>query len=456
MRTGGATHRIHAMSPSGSGTRVGAVVAALMLASPMVASPLEAQAEVRGVVYDSLRARGPLRDATVTVDGLVLSARTDRRGRFTLPSVPPGEWTVRVQTPWLDSIALSPMAQVMVEGTRRPAALRLAVPSVRSYERAVCGTDFTGEYGVLRGEVRDVEGALRPGIFVGAVWAEAVLRGNELTTQLLGAIDTTNASGAFTLCGVPRESNLLLRAGDDTLGTGEISVRLEGRAIARHDLVVGSRARTAAVSGRVVNQQGVPIAGAMVGVEGDSLLFVRAGDDGSFTFRAVPQRSAQVLVRSIGYTPQHVGLEPTSDEVLLPDVVLGPVPQELGEIRIVAEATTLGELEFRQRQRSGIGVFLDEYRLAQYPIISANALAGMSTRIRSSGGSRPRVLIRRGGDTCQPRFYLDGVDFGRTRDGFEEEDLLRQAKRIEVHEFWSMPARYADLEGCGVVLIWTR
>lgn len=439
------------MSFSSPRSRLAGIVAALL-----AASTLNAQADVRGVVYDSLKARGPLREATVTVDGLAISARTDRRGRFTLPSVPAGEWMVRVQSPWLDSLSLSPVAQVTVVGTRRPGTLRLGVPSVRSYERAVCGTDFTSEYGVLRGEVRDVQGTLRPGVFVGAVWAEAVLREDELVTQLLGAVDTTNASGAFALCGVPRESNLLLRAGEDTLGTGVLSVRLDGRAIARYDLVIGARARTAVVSGRVVNQQGAPIAGAMVGVEGDSLLFVRAGDDGSFTFRAVPQRSAQVLVRSIGFTPQLVELEPTSDEVLLPDVVLGPVPQELAEFRIVAEATTLAELEFRQRQRDGMGVFLDEYRLAQYPVLSANALAGMSIRIRSSGGSRPRVLIRSGGDTCRPRFYLDGVDFGRTRDGFEEEDLLRRAKRIEVHEFWSMPARYADLDGCGVVLIWTR
>ena len=444
------------MSPSGPRTRIGAAAAALLVASTLVASALDAQAEVRGVVYDSLRASGPLRGATVTVDGLTVVARTDRRGRFTLPSVPPGEWTVRVQAPWLDSISLSPLAQVTVVGTRRPRPLRLAVPSVQSYERAVCGAVFTAEYGVLRGELRDVDGTLRPGVFVGAVWAEAVLRGNELMTQLLGTVDTTNASGVFTLCGVPRESNLLLRAGDDTLGTGELSVQLEGRAIARYDLVIGDRSRTARVRGRVVNLQGAPVAGAMVGVEGDSLLFVRAGADGSFEFRAVPQRSAQVLVRSIGYTPQYVGLEPTSNEVLLPEVVLGPVPQELAEFRIVAEGTTLGELEFRQRQRSGTGVFLDEYRLAQFPIISANALAGMSIRIRSSGGSRPRVLLRSAGNTCRPRFFLDGVDFGRTRDGFEEEDLLRRAKRLEVHESWSMPARYADLDGCGVVLIWTR
>jgi hypothetical protein len=439
------------MSPLRPRARLIAVVAAL------VAAPtLGAQAEVRGVVYDSLRARGPLRDVTVTIDGLTVRTQTDRRGRFTLPGVPAGEWTVRVQTPWLDSLSLSPIAQVSVSGARRPALLRLAVPSVESYERAVCGTTFAADFGVLRGEVRDVQGALRPGVFVGAVWAEAVLRVDELTTQLLGAVDTTDANGAFSLCGVPRESNLLLRAGEDTLGTGALSVRLDGRAVARHDLIVGGRSRTARVRGRVVNEQGEPVVGAMVDVEGDSLFFVRTGNDGSFEFRAVPQRSAQVYVRSVGFTPQSADLEPTSADVMLPDIVLGPVPQELAEFRIVAEATTLGELEFRQRQRAGMGVFIDEYRIAQYPVLSANALAGMSTRIRSSGGSMPRVLIRSSGRTCAPRFYLDGVDFGRTRDGFEEAELLRQAKRIEVHEFWSMPARYADLDGCGVVLVWTR
>jgi hypothetical protein len=432
------------------------ICVATVTAAFLLGPSLSAQATVNGVVYDSLRARGPLRDAVVTIDGLAVRARTDRRGRFSIPEVPVGAWTVRVQSPWLDSLSLSPVATVTVGGARRVPTVRVAVPSVESYERAVCGTSFEATYGVLRGEVRDVQGLVRPGVFVGAVWAEAVLRGNELSTQLFGAIDTTNASGIFTLCGVPRESNLLLRAGDDTLGTGELSVQLEQRAIARQDVVVGARSRTARVSGRVVNRQGVPVAGAMVGVEGDSVLFVRSSADGSFEFRAVPQRSAQILVRSIGYTPQYVDVEPTSNEVLLPDVVLGPVPQELAEFRVVAAATTLAEMEFRQRQRSGMGVFLDENRLAQFPILSANALASMSTRIRSSGGNVPRVLIRNGGNSCRPRFFLDGVDFGRTRDGFEEADLLRQAKRIEVHDSWSMPARFADLDGCGVVLVWTQ
>lgn len=451
MRTAGARRRIHRMRPPSRRVRLAAVIAALV-----VAPTIEAQADVRGVVHDSLRANGPFRDAAVTIDGLAVRVLTDRRGRFTLPDVPAGEWTVRVQSPWLDSLSLSPTAAVTVVGTRRPARLRLAVPSIASYERAVCGTTFETDFGVLRGEVRDAAGALRAGVFVGAIWAEAVLRGNELTTQLLGAIDTTDTNGAYTLCGVPRESNLLLKAGEDTLGTSPLSVQLAGRAIARHDLIVGGRTRTARVSGRVLNQQGAPLAGAVVALEGDSGIFVRTGADGAFAFAAIPQRSAQVFVRSIGYSPQHVALEPTSGEVMLPDVVLGPVPQELEEFRVVAEATTLAELEFRQRQRAGMGVFIDEYQIAQYPVLSANALAGLSLRIRSTGGTMPRVLIRSGGDTCRPRFYVDGVDFGRTRDGFEEADLLRQAKRIEVHEFWSMPARYADLDGCGVVLVWTR
>jgi hypothetical protein len=89
-------------------------------------------------------------------------------------------------------------------------------------------------------------------------------------------------------------------------------------------------------------------------------------------------------------------------------------------------------------------------------VISANILAMLGAGVRSSGGSWPRTQLRRGIDPCYPRFFIDGVDFGVPRDGVEEAELLRLAKRIEIHEASFMPGRFTDFNGCGVVLIWTR
>src|SRR5690606_5629601 len=101
--------------------------------------------------------------------------------------------------------------------------------------------------------------------------------------------------------------------------------------------------------------------------------------------------------------------------------------------------------------------FLDEADLTRFPMLSANILSAVSTKVRSSGGSSPRTLLRSAfsSGTCAPRFFVDGLDFGVPRDGFEEMSLYARAKRVEVYDGAYMPARYTDLNGCGVVLIWT-
>jgi hypothetical protein len=56
----------------------------------VAAARAEAQAIVRGVVFDSLITRAPLENATVVVQGTAMTALTDRRGRFVLRDLAPG------------------------------------------------------------------------------------------------------------------------------------------------------------------------------------------------------------------------------------------------------------------------------------------------------------------------------------------------------------------------------
>ena len=415
-----------------------------------------AQGDVRGVLFDSLLTNAPVGDALVVIDGTDLRTRTDRRGRFEFPVVPAGRHVVSYRAPWLDSLSLPALRATISVRDSRSARTRLATPSVASYHRAVCGATFDEGQGVLRGEIRDPDGSPRSGIFVGAVWSEAILTAGGLGGQLVGSIDTTDAAGFFSLCGVPRETDFFVRAGTDTLGTGDLSLSLHGRAAARHDLMIGDRRRTARLTGRVTTERGRPIPSVVVDVPGDTAHGERADSAGRFELDGLPQRTTQLFVRAIGFTPRLVIVDVGTDEIELPDIVLDPLPIELAEMRVVAEARTLEELGFRERQRSGRGIFIDEEALTRFPVISANVLTMLGTGVRTTGGVWPRTMLRRGIEPCFPRFFVDGVDFGVPRDGIEEADLLRLGKRIEIHEAAFMPARFTDFNGCGVVLIWTQ
>jgi hypothetical protein len=442
--------RRHASTTRGlSGVLLGLSLAAFVPA-------LGAQADVRGVLFDSLITFRPVPDALLRIEGSELTARTDRRGRFEFKDVPAGEHVIQYRAPWLDSLSLPPLRATVIVRGRRTVRIGMGTPTIDRYHRAVCGATFDEGQGVLRGEVRDAAGQIRSGIFVGAVWSETILTAQGLAGQLVGTIDTTDANGIFSLCGVPRETDFFVRAGNDTIGTGDLSIGLGGRSVDRRDLLVGDRSRAALLSGRVVTQRGAPITAVVIDIPGDSTLGGRVDERGRFALDGIPLRTNQLFVWAIGFTPRLVVVDVSVPAIELPDIVLEVLPMELEEMRIVAEMTSTNEAGFRERQRSGRGVFIDADELARYPVISANILAMLGAGVRSSGGSWPRTQLRRGIDPCYPRFFIDGVDFGVPRDGVEEAELLRLAKRIEIHEASFMPGRFTDFNGCGVVLIWTR
>lgn len=433
-----------------------------LVALVLHAAPAAAQ-EVRGTLFDSLRTRAPIADALITVDGRPERTRTDRRGRFVFDSLPEGTWYIRYAAPWLDSLSLPPLlAQVSVRAGERSREIRFATPTLARLQMALCGTEFDEDRGILRGELRDASGLPHPGVFIGAVWSEAVLRRRAIRSELIGTIDTTDATGMFSLCGVPRGTTFLVRAGDETLGTGNLYLRLDDRPVVRRDLTVGPRRGAGRVSGRLVSREGVGVRGAIVSVPGDSTLVIRTSDDGQFTLEGVPRRSTQLFVRAIGFTPQYVDVAPIDGEVDLDRVTLFPVAQELAEVRVTARAETAAALEFEQRRRSGTGIFIDEETIKRYPRLSATVLQNFSTRVRSSGGSFPTTRLRAptgilsGGGSCRPRFFLDGVDWGVPADGVEEADILSRAIRVEIHPAPFMPERFTDFNGCGVVLVWTQ
>ncbi len=432
-----------------------------LLILPLLPAVAAAQGTVRGVVHDSLLTGEPVAEALVTIPELGARTRTDARGRFEFAEVPAGNYTVRYHAPWLDSLSLPPLTAPVRIRTSRTVRVTLGTPSVAAYHRAVCGATFSVTEGVVRGEVRDGEGRPVPGVFVASVWTEAIMTTEGIGGRVRGSIDTTDAHGFYALCGVPRDAEFNVRAGDDTLGTGELTVGLGDRPVLRRDLVIGTRAATARILGRVTTPTGTPIASVVITVAGDSLLGARADSSGHFVIDGLPQRSGQLFVRSVGYTPRLVSIDAATGEIDLPDIVLETVPQQLDEVRVVG-ARTLAELAFLQRKNTAVGVFLDEDELRRYPAISANVLAAQGGGVRSSGGAWPQIRLRSGGSiqtgatTCAPRFFLDGTDFGIPLDGMDEADLLRRAKRIEIHPAPFMPPEYTDFNGCGVVLIWTK
>jgi len=407
-----------------------------------------AQGDILGLLYDSLRTEGPVEGALIVLEGTDLRTRTDARGRFRFAELARGTYFVRYAAPWLDSLSLPPVTDTVVVRDLRSAQARLATPSVATYQRAVCGIEFARGQGVLRGEVRDVVGEPRPGVAVGAVWTAQVLTEAGISDELVVVIDSSDSRGMFSLCGVPRQRPFLVSAGGGELRTGELTLDLAEQPAARHDLTVGGREQTARLSGRVTSMRGVVVA-----VPGEPDRGVRVDSAGRFVLDQMPRRTTQLVVRALSFTPRRITLDLGAEEIELPDIVLDPVA--LQPTSVARSKRTLDSLAFRERERSGDGVFVDDSTIARVPVINADVIARSWGWVESTGGRTPQIRLQAAGRPCAPRFFVDEVDFGLTIDGLEEALLLRAAKRFEIHTAASMPRPFVDLNRCGVVLIWT-
>lgn len=435
-------------------SKVAAVGAALLLSAS--ASGLQAQGSIRGSVVDSLRSGGPVEGAQVVLMGANRRTVTERGGRFEFADLPAGTYTVAYWAPWLDSLGLPALQRQVQVRASRAESVTLSTPSRATVQRAVCGDLLTDEQAILIGEVRDGEGNPGAGIGVFARWLETIIQGREVAQGTMAAADTAAASGSYVLCGVPLDAEFTLRAvGAGGVGSGELLVRAEA-SIARRDIIVGGPGATLRITGRVVRENGEPIAGATVLVAGDSGQSFRADEDGRFVIPATARRSSQLIVRSLGYVPLVRAVDPFDAQLDLDDVTLDVAPRELATVTITGQPMTAAQAQFEtRRQRSAGGVFVDEGELQKMGVISSNTVGQTNPRVAVQQTPRgPMMMMRRGSEFCRPRFFIDGYDF-RDITADEENSFLRVAKRVEMYTANNAPTEFNDFNGCGSIVIWT-
>lgn len=436
--------------------------AAISLAATILvgaaAAPASAQqrAVVTGVVFDSLRTMQPVEGAEVALLGSGRTAKTDDDGRFTFRDVASGSYSLSYAAAWLDSVGLPAIhrAVQVVEGERDD--VRLIVPSLPTVQTAICGAPLAEGQGIVLGEVRDVDGRPEPGATVRILWEETLLGEGMLsqTEESLGTI--TSASGWYVVCGVPMRGDRTIRvtpsARDDTLTLlADLNTPIR-----RRDVMVGSSGSFATVSGRIVSEDGRALADASVSFPGRSGVSARTSETGEFSL-TVPRQSSQLMVRAVGFVPFQIDVEPIAGRVAVGDVRLEQLPPLLATLLVTGRAVSREELEYEQRKRIGMGYFVDEATLERAPVITpAFVVAQVAiARTEPGGFNKRKIVLWRGAGPCDPRFFIDGWDYGRM-DVLDQEMYLRFAKRVEVYRAAFAPPEFNDFGGCGSVVVWTR
>jgi hypothetical protein len=216
---------------------------------------------------------------------------------------------------------------------------------------------------------------------------------------------------------------------------------------------------------------GAPVAGAMVRVEDESGVLVRAGfSDERGTLRLPLREGGRHVVRAerTGYAPAEAALVVADDGETAATLRMRANPLGLDTVRVVAPATRreVGRQTFERRRAGGRGIYLDSAYVAarpgNWPADLLQSVPGIEVRtVHGSTGIR-RPSTRQGGRCLNA--LVNGLPYygGWPRWVSLEETLRRSdVVAVEVYVvFEDVPRelqRYARANGvCGLIVYWTE
>jgi hypothetical protein len=441
------------------------------------------EGRLTGTVYDSTLA-APLGGAIITIEGIGRNAQTDPTGRFVLDSLSEdGEFRIRFWHPRLDSLGLALPASRHRLRRRGENLADLAVPGVGVIARDRCGRTSTGAERVIMGTLRSGDDS------AAAVAAtDVVLLERRSTDSLVRHSAVTSDLGRYAFCGVSSGSQawLVVRVGTewteprlvhpDSARPVEI-VPLRGPSLAASPpdssaptgapAIILGRTLTPNAASRIAGWVLLPEhSEATVEILVDNVVRATAGKDGSFAVNQVPQGARRISFRSSRVAVRHIVVmaEPGQSHLLLVALREAPVfvlrnPNPVFDRRMA---------EFRQRRRSGDGVFLDRSEIEKrHPRTLTDLLRsipGIRIVVTERGNRYVSSHFRRfvekaaGPESamCDIMFYVDGQPFPMEAGDAEVRLPVAEIAAMEVYlSAGSVPRQFAGANAaCGVIMIW--
>ena len=449
---------------------VGGPLAAQQKTPPApVATGKTGKAAIAGVVVDSLNGRY-LTGADVMIDGTKATIVTDSLGKFRIDSLPPGTYQVGVFHPLLDTLGLTLATKPFHVGADSATFIVLAVPSAATIIRGACPVRprAQGTSAVI-GHVNDPE-TLQPvaGAEVSIAWSQIDVSkeaGIRRTPHLIR--DSTNASGAFRICGLPNSMQATLQAKRGKSVTAEIPIALgeENSELFARTLLLsrtdsGAKVGSATLSGRVVLEGSATNAGSRVEVVGTDQVAL-TNDKGEFTMTKLPSGSHVLLARHLGFGAQTVAVDLTSREAQRVTVKLPKFVAIIDPVVVNARrAANLDRVGFSQRKVTGNGFYIGPDQLKNvHPQYVTDILRGVpGLRVTSSQGGDVVSSSRGvgGGDCVQ--YFVDDMPWLSAEPGDINSFVnANEVVAVEVYQGSNAPAQYSrGMGSCATIVLWTR
>ncbi len=469
-------------------------------AQPPTKAPVPAKAQpqgvgrVQGVIFDSLSSR-PLEGATVFMSGSPRIGLTDARGRFEIDSVPVGKRALTYTTPSLDSLGLFTLGQDVQVSAGQMVDVNLHTPSFATVWRSLCPRTpaLRGDSGIVYGSITNAANEQRlEGAQVIVSWWKLESDGKTVKTDRPLTTTKSDSTGSYYACGVAADMQLTIDIQAGAFAAGTAEVQLGASRVSRRDFLVSGEMRepstlssatssqaaasraprttgrmsapvlpvrprrhgTATLRGTVRDAKGLPVGSALITLPSADTS-ARSDDAGRFAIGGLPAGTQQVRVMRLGNGPlvSQVDLRPNQVLDVLFDL---PPATVLAKVDVTADREiSLRQLAFDERQRSGLGRYLDEAQL-KGQIDVTTPLRTLPSVIVQKRGFETSVMLMRGGTACTPTIWLDGrkssLDELRMNVG---QDLYG----IEVYmSAQTTPTEFVTpgFSNCGAIAAWTK
>ncbi|HYU52033.1 MAG TPA: carboxypeptidase regulatory-like domain-containing protein [Gemmatimonadaceae bacterium] len=443
-------------------------------APPTKAAALTGSAAIAGIVIDSLNGRY-LSGADVIIEGAGKTVVTDSVGKFIVDSLPPGTYQVGVFHPLLDTLGISLATKPFHIGPDSSSFVVLAVPSAATIIRRACPVNAPRAQGTsaVIGHVTDPE-SLEPvsGADVSIAWTQIEVSkqiGIRRTPRVLR--DSTDAQGAFKICGLPSSMHATLQARKAGAVTAEIPISLgeqEPELFARTLLLSradsGAKTGNASVSGRVILEGAPSNAGSRVELVGTDVIAL-TNENGEFTMRNLPSGSHVLLARHLGFGAETVPVDLSSREPKKVSIKLPKFVAMMDPVLVTARrVASLDKVGFNQRKRSGFGYYMGPEQIQK---LHANYLTDIlrlvpSLRVSYSPNgdvvtsSRGPTSLMGGGDCVQ--YYVDDMPWMSATPGDINQFVNgSEVVGVEVYNGPGTPAQYSRaMQNCVTIVLWTK
>jgi len=197
------------------------------------------RASLEGVVWDNTL-QAPLAEATVFLSGTPFSARTDSLGWYLLEDLPAGVYSATFTHSRLDSLGVYYHGLNVDLTPGRKTEANLGIPISAPGSQPICSPeDLAQDPGVVIGHVRDARtNEAMEGVIVQAGWSVVPsAESNAREEQKLGA--PTDATGRYTLCGVPLDTRLSVRAELNEVNSEAVRILANPDGLTVVDLLLG-------------------------------------------------------------------------------------------------------------------------------------------------------------------------------------------------------------------------